>query len=138
MILKKAFLVLFSLSIATTLSARPGPYFYPAAHRYVRPPVRVHHHKPVPHHHHHHHHRHHHSSMFWSGVGVGFGVGLLGTVLNPPTPTVVVTEPVVQVQPTVIQAGRVWVPPVYGERPIFKAGIQVGVERYIITPGYYR
>lgn len=134
MILKKAFLVLFSLSLATILLARPGPYFHSAIHRHT-PLVRVHHHKPMPHHHHH---RHHHSSRFWSGVGVGFGVGLLGTVLNPPTPTVVVTEPIVQVQPTVIQTGRVWVPPVYGERPIFRAGIQVGVERYIITPGYYR
>ena len=41
--------------------------------------------------------------------------------------------------PIVIQATpqRVWILPVYGERPIYRAGIYIGTERYVITPGYW-
>ena len=69
------------------------------------------------------HHRHHPRGAFWTGVGVG----LVGSLLVPPPP------------PVVIQAApqRVWVPPVYGERPVYRAGIYVGTERYVITPGYW-
>lgn len=66
---------------------------------------------------------------FWTGVGVG----LVGSLLLPsPAPA---PQPAV-----VIQAApeAVWVPPVYGERPVYRAGIFVGMERYIITPGYWR
>ena len=79
---------------------------------------RVHHSPPPPPSHHHHH------GAFWTGVGVG----LVGSILTPPPPP-----------PVVIQAPQaIWVPPVYGERPIYRAGIYVGTERYIITPGYWR
>ena len=77
---------------------------------------------PAPHYHHHHHHG---AGAFWTGVGLGF---LGGTLLPPPPP-----PPVVVAAPA-----RVWVPPVYGERPVYRAGICVGVERYVITPGYWR
>ena len=30
-----------------------------------------------------------------------------------------------------------YIPPVYGERPVYRAGIYVGTERYVITPGYW-
>ena len=74
-----------------------------------------------------HHHYQHHSGPFWAGVGIGLAGSLLSTVIAPPP------------APVVIQAApqRVWIPPVYGERPIYRAGIYVGVERYIITPGYW-
>ena len=75
---------------------------------------------PAPSHHHHHHR----GGSFWAGLGAGI-VG--GALLAPPPPPAVVVAP-----------GPVWVPPVYGERPVYRAGIYVGMERYVITPGYWR
>lgn len=74
------------------------------------------------------HHQHHHSGPFWTGVGIGLAGSLLSTVIAPPPPA-----------PVVIRAApqRVWIPPVYGERPVYRAGIYIGTERYIITPGYW-
>lgn len=90
------------------------PMHGPIAHRIPPPP-------PFSHHHHHHS-----SGPFWGGVGVGLATSLL-------TPSIIAPPSVV------IQAApnRVWVPPVYGERPIYRAGIYVGTERYVITPGYW-
>lgn len=82
---------------------------------------------PVPHHYHHYHHHHHGAGAFWTGVGIG----LVGSALLPPPPPP--AYPVVVAAPA-----RVWVPPVYGERPVYRAGIWVGTERYVITPGYWR
>lgn len=80
---------------------------------------------PAPYHHYHHHH--HGAGAFWTGVGIG----VLGSALLPPPPPP--AYPVVVVAPA-----RVWVPPVYGERSVYRAGIWVGTERYVITPGYWR
>ena len=91
--------------------------------RYHRPHSRIHHTPPPLHPHHHHHH---HSGAFWTGVGIG----LAGSLVLLPQP--VVADTVIQAAPR-----RVWVPPVYGERPIYRAGIYIGTERYIITPGYW-
>lgn len=103
------------------------------AHMPGRPPVMaaphaIHHPRPMPppiHRHHPHH------GNFWAGVGVG----LAGSLLLPPVPPLpVVSSPVVYAAPP----PRIWVPPTYGERPIYRSGIYVGTERYIITPGYWR
>ena len=123
----KNIIILLSLLFASNV------VFAHKAHMPGRPPIMVaphaiHHHRPMPppmHRHHPHHH-----SGFWTGVGVG----LAGSLLLPPVP-----PPPPVVGPVVYAASpRVWVPPVYGERPIYRAGIYVGTERYIITPGYWR
>ena len=83
------------------------------------------HHSPPPHPSHHHHHHHH--GAFWTGVGIG----LIGSAFAPQPPVVIqATQPVL--------VPSTWVPPVYGERPVYRAGIYVGTERYVITPGYWR
>lgn len=101
---------------ALAVFGRPGPRGYGPG-----PGPRIH-----GHHHHHH--------SFWGPGGShfwpGFVGGVVGSALLPPPPPpapVVITAP-----------GRVWIPPVYGERPIYRAGIWVGTERYVITPGYWR
>lgn len=104
-------MIVFALAVSTALFAfghRHGPYGGPGF-------------RPGPYMHHHHHHG---AGAFWTGVGVGF---LGGALLPPPPPPVYVSAP-----------ARVWVPPVYGERPIYRAGIWVGTERYVIMPGYWR
>ena len=81
------------------------------------------------------HHYHHHSvwgrggSHFWPG----FTGGLVGSFLAPavfhPTPP---PPPVVLVNP-------VWVPPVYGVRPVHDGyGRVIRYEQYVVTPGYWR
>jgi len=66
---------------------------------------------------------------FWPG----FVGGLVGAALVPPPPPPIIVQP-----PVVIAAPeRIWVPPVYGERPVYRAGIYVGMERYVVTPGYW-
>ena len=111
--MKKLVVFLTVFGVGLVAFSRPGP-----------PGPRIHHAPPPPSHHHHHHH---HSGPFWTGVGIGLAGSLLSTVIAPPP------------APVVIQATpqRVWIPPVYGERPIYRAGIYVGTERYIITPGYW-
>lgn len=89
----------------------PGPGFGPRA----------------PHHHHHHSAWGRGGSHFWPGFTGGLVGSLIAPVVVPPPP-----PPVVIAAPQ-----RVWVPPVYGERPVYRAGIYVGMERYIITPGYW-
>ena len=86
----------------------------------------------------HHYHHHHSAGSFWTGVGVGLLGSLIAPPPPPPPPTVIVTTPTPIPAPVVVQPARVWVPPVYGERPIYRVGIYVGTERYIITPGYWR
>ena len=81
-------------------------------------------HGPRIHHAPHYHHSH---GAFWTGVGIG----LIGSAFAP-QPSVVIQA----TQPVLVPS--TWVPPVYGERPIYRAGIYVGTERYIITPGYWR
>ena len=124
--MKKLIILCSAAAICFTIVARPGPGPKPSH----RPSV----HHITPHHHHRHHH-HHHSGHFWTGVGVGLLGGLItSSYVAPatPPPSPVVVGPVIQSAPQ-----RVWVPPVYGERPIYRAGIYVGTERYIITPGYW-
>ncbi len=126
--MKKLTILIVVASVCLASFGRLGPHGgYPAP----RPPMhgpRIHH-APPPSLPHRHHHYHHHSGPFWTGVGVGLVGSLLAPVIAPPP----------HPAPVVIQAApkRVWVPPVYGERPIYRAGIYVGVERYIITPGYW-
>ena len=114
-------LIVFCIVASTCLAGicRPDP-----RHHGPRPPMHgpIAHHIPPPPPFSHHHHRHS-SGPFWTGVGIG----LAATIAPPPS------------TPVVIQAApkRVWVPPVYGERPIYRAGIYVGTERYVITPGYW-
>lgn len=79
------------------------------------------------------HHHHHYSiwgrggSHFWPGFTGGLVGSLIApAVVPPPPPPVVVAAP-----------QRVWIPPVYGERPVYRAGIYIGMERYVITPGYW-
>ena len=126
--MKKLTTLIVVASVCLASFGRPGPH---GGHPAPRPPMhgpRIHHASPPPPPSHRHHH-YHHSGPFWTGVGVG----LVGSLLAPP----VIAPP--PPAPVVIQAApkRVWVPPVYGERPIYRAGIYVGVERYIITPGYW-
>lgn len=89
---------------------------------------------------HHAYHHHHGAAGFWTG----FGIGLVGSLLAPPPPPpapVIVTAPAVvpAAVPVVTAAPRqVWVPPVYGERPVFRMGVYQYTERYIITPGYWK
>lgn len=110
-------LVVFLTVVGIGSAAFSGPRLH-GIHSRPQPPMygpRIHHAfppPPPPRHHHHHH-----SRPFWTGVGVGLVGSLLPTMIAAPQ--------------------RVWVPPVYGERPIYRAGIYVGVERYIITPGYW-
>ena len=123
--MKKLTTLIVVASVCLASFGRPGPH---GSHPALRPPMygpRIHHAPPPPPPHRYHHH--HHSGPFWTGVGVGLVGSLLPTVIAPPP------------APVVIQAApqRVWVPPVYGERPIYRAGICIGFERYIITPGYW-
>lgn len=127
--MKKLTTMLAAASLCLAAFSHPGPAPRgprpvprgPVPRMHTPPPgPRIHYAPPPPH-------RHHHSrGAFWTGLGVG----LVGSLLLPPAPPPA---------PVVIQAApqRVWVPPVYGERPIYRAGIYVGVERYIITPGYW-
>ena len=122
--MKKLTTLIVVASVCLASFGRPGPH---GGHLAPRPPMhspRIHHAPPPPPHRHPHYH---HSGPFWTGVGVGLAGSLLAPVIAPP------------LAPVVIQAApkRVWVPPVYGERPVYRAGIYVGVERYIITPGYW-
>lgn len=125
---KKLTTLIVVASVCLASFGRPGPH---GGHPAPRPPMhgpRIHRASPpppLPHRHHHYHH----SGPFWTGVGVGLVGSLLASPVIAPPPQA----------PVVIQAApkRVWVPPVYGERPIYRAGIYVGVERYIITPGYW-
>lgn len=120
-------LVVFCIVVSTCLAGfcRPDP-----RHHGPRPPMHgpiAHHIPPPPPPFSHHHHRHS-SGPFWGGVGVGLAASLLtSSIIAPPSPVVIQAAP----------PKRVWIPPVYGERPIYRAGIYVGVERYIITPGYW-
>jgi len=124
--MKKLIVFLTVVGVGLAAFSGPGPH---GIHPRPQPPMygpRIHHAPPLhplppPRYHHYH------SRPFWTGVGVGLAGSLLSTVIAPPP------------APVVIQAApqRVWVPPVYGERPIYRAGIYVGVERYIITPGYW-
>lgn len=128
--MKRNFIVLFAAaSICLASFGRPSPS---AGHHAPRAPMhgpRIQHAAPP-------HHRHHHSvwgrggSHFWPGfVGGLVGSTILGTasiVAASPPPPAVIAAP-----------RRVWIPPVYGERPVYRAGIYVGVERYVITPGYW-
>ena len=92
----------------------PGPGFGPRA----------------PHHHHHHH-------SVWGRGGSHFWPGFTGALIGSLAAPVVVS-PAPPPPPVVISSPRrVWIPPVYGERPVYRAGFYVGVERYIITPGYW-
>jgi len=113
--MKKIVLTILVAAFCLAAVAHRGPAPRPPMHG-----PRIHHAPPPPPPPHHRHHPH---GAFWTGVGVG----LVGSLLAPPPP------------PVVIQAApqRVWVPPVYGERPIYRAGIYVGTERYVITPGYW-
>lgn len=131
----KLFLILATTMSTMLACARPSPGdhgprplpMHGPRIQYAPPPPKL-----APRHHHHHS-----ASSFWTGVGVG----LLGSLIAPPPPpppTVIVTTPTPTPAPVVVQPARVWVPPVYGERPIYRAGIYVGIERYIITPGYWR
>lgn len=84
---------------------------------------------PMPHHHHHH--------SFWGRGGShfwpGFAGGIVGSLLAP----AVVTPP--PPPPPVVLVNPVWVPPVYGTRPVYDAyGRVVRYEQYIITQGYWR
>lgn len=120
----KKIAILLAASVCLPLLGQPGPH---RIHNRPHSPMygpRIHHATPPPPRHHHHHH---HSGPFWTGVGIGLAGGLLSTMIAPPP------------APVVIQATpqRVWIPPVYGERPVYRAGIYVGTERYIITPGYW-
>ena len=126
--MKKLTTLIVVASVCLASFGRPGPHGGPAPRGPMHGP-RIHHALPLPppapprHHHHH-------SGPFWTGVGVGLAGSFLASpvIALPSSPA-----------PVVIQAApkRVWVPPVYGERPIYRAGIYVGVERYIITPGYW-
>ena len=127
--MKKLLLALTAASMCLALLGHPGPGPHP---RPVPHGPRIHHAPPpppprAPYYHHHHHS----SGPFWTGLGIG----LLGSLVlppPPPPPTVVVSTPVVQLTPQ-----RVWVPPVYGERAVYRAGVFIGMERYVITPGYW-
>lgn len=110
--MKKLVVFLTTIGVGLAAFSGPGPY---------GPRIR---HAPPPHYHHHHHY--HHSGPFWTGFGIGLAGGLLSSVIASPAPVVVQPAP-----------QRVWIPPVYGERPIYRAGIYVGTERYVITPGYW-
>lgn len=113
----KKLIMLFIATVVCLVFAQPGPFMH---HRPMPPP---------PMHRHHHHHS---SAPFWTGVGIG----VAGSLFLPPSP-----PPVSIVPPSPIIVPyhpRVWVPPVYGERPIYRAGIYVGTERYIIAPGHWR
>lgn len=110
----KKIIIIAIICIISIAFARPVFYHRPMHGQ------RIYHMPPPPPPHHYYHHSHH--SAFWTGVGVGFVGSLLA-----PTPA-----------PVVVSPARVWVPPVYGERPIYHAGIYVGMERYVITPGYYK
>lgn len=119
--MKKLTTLLVVASVSLASFGRPGPHGGPTP-RGPMPGPRIHHAPPAPRHHHHHG-----AGPFWTGVGVGLAGSLLAPVIAPPPPRVVI-----QAAPQ-----RVWVPPVYGERPVYRAGIYVGTERYIITPGYW-
>ena len=131
----KLFLILVAATTTMFVGARPGPGG-PGHRPLPMHGPRIQHTPPPPPPNLHL--KHHHSAgSFWTGVGVG----LLGSLIAPPPPppqTVIVTAPTPTLAPVVVQPARVWVPPVYGERPIYRAGIYVGTERYIITPGYWR
>lgn len=124
--MKKLTMLLVVASVCLASFGRPGPHGGPTP-RGPMPGPRIHHvpspPPPAPRHHHHHS-----AGPFWTGVGVGLVGSLLAPVIapHPSAPVVIQTAP-----------KRVWVPPVYGERPVYRAGIYVGTERYIITPGYW-
>lgn len=123
----KKTVILLAASMCLPLLGQPGPHrIHNRPHSPMHGP-RIHHAAPSSFHHHRHHHHHHHSRPFWTGVGIGLAGSLLSTMIAPP-PAPVVIQAVPQ---------RVWIPPVYGERPIYRAGIYIGTERYIITPGYW-
>jgi len=84
---------------------------------------------PMPHHHHHHSFWGRGGSHFWPGFAGGIVGSLFAPAVVPPPPP---PPPVVLVNP-------VWVPPVYGTRPVYDAyGRVVRYEQYIITQGYWR
>ena len=118
--MKKLTTLLVVASVCLASFGRPGP-----VPRGPMPGPRIHHAPPPPAPRHHHHHG---AGPFWAGVGVGLAGSLLAPVIAPPPPPRVHNQAAPQ---------RVWVPPVYGERPVYRAGIYVGTERYIMTPGYW-
>ena len=125
----KKILIALAVLAATTCTAAPyyhhhAPHRVPIVHR--GPPPRP---APMPHH------RHHNDS--WWGKGgrnfwPGFTGGLVGSLL---TPTIVQPPS----PPPVVLMNPVWVPPVYGTRPIYDAyGRIIRYEQYVITPGYWK
>ena len=126
----KKILIALAVLAATICTAAPYyhhhmPHMVHVVHR--GPPPRP---APIPHH------RHHHNDSwcvksgrnFWPGFTGGLvGSLLTSTIVQPPSP-----PPVVLINP-------VWVPPVYGTRPIYDTyGRIIRYEQYVITPGYWK
>lgn len=118
--------ILIALTVLAATTCIAAPYHSHASHRapvvHRGPPPRP---APMPHHHHH-------SflgrggSHFWPGFVGGLAGSLLAPAIVPPPPPTVLVNPV-------------WIPPVYGTRPIRDAyGRIIGYEQYVITPGYWK
>ena len=126
----KKLLIAFTVLVAMTCVAASHhsrtPYRTPVVHRgpLLRP-------APMPHYHNHWH------NISWWGKGgrnfwPGFASGLIGSLLAPAIVAPPLPPPAVLVNP-------VWVPPVYGIRPVYDVyGRIIRYEQYIVTPGYWR
>lgn len=122
--------ILIALAVLAATTCTAAPYYHRIPHRahvvHRRPPPRP---APMPYH------RHHNNS--WLGKGgrnfwPGFTGGLVSSLLTP----AIVQPPS---PPPVVLLNPVWVPPVYGTRPIYDAyGRIIRYEQYVITPGYWK
>lgn len=122
--------LIMTLVAAVSLACIAAPHHPHISHRapivHRGPSLRP---APMPHHHHHHSFWGRGGSHFWPGFTGGIVGSLLAPAVVPPPPP---PPPVVLVNP-------VWVPPVYGTRPVYDAyGRVVRYEQYIITQGYWR
>lgn len=125
----KTTLAIVAALAATMCIAAPHPHTTP--HRAPHHPPIVHRGPalrptPMPHHRHH---------SAWGRGGSNFWPGFVGGVIGSIVAPVVVPPP----PPPVVIAHPVWVPPVYGTRPVYDLyGRIIRYEQYIITPGYWR
>ena len=110
--MKKIISLALAASVAVCAFARPGPHFGP----------RIHH----PHHH-------------WRAPLIGYTLGAIGAGITAAAIASTWTAPAPVVVPAPAPAPRVWVPPVYENRPVYNMyGQIVGWQRVMVTPGYWR